>query len=81
MNFMSKMIITRPEHDPSTRYLSRWSEYIIKIAKQKGVEVFDLHKEKATRKGLEGRIKKTSPDFSICKGKFLMRNVSVSSSE
>ncbi|MCG2694216.1 hypothetical protein L6259_03045 [Candidatus Parcubacteria bacterium] len=65
---MNRVIITRPEHDTSTRYLSRWSENIIKIAEQKGFEVFDLHKEKAIRQELEGRIKKTSPELVILNG-------------
>lgn len=65
---MSKVIITRPEHDPSTRYLSRCSENVIQVAKRKGLEVFDLHKEKAIRKELEGRIKKISPELVILNG-------------
>ena len=44
------MIITRPEYDPSTRYLSAWSKEIIEAAHKKGMEVIDLHKNKANKR-------------------------------
>lgn len=65
---MSRIIITRPEHDPATRYLSRWSEFIITAANEKNIEVTDLHQEKATKKELEGRLSKIDPTFVILNG-------------
>jgi hypothetical protein len=53
---MSRMIITRPEHEPATRYLSCWSGYIIEAAIKKNIDVTDLRREKAVRKELEGRL-------------------------
>lgn len=65
---MSRMIITRPEHDAGTRYLSRWSEEIIEEAKKKGIEVIDLQREKAIRREFEGRVKKFNPEFVLMNG-------------
>ena len=38
----STLLITRPEHDVTTHYLSKWSEKIIKEAKNKGKSAIDL---------------------------------------
>lgn len=65
---MSRIIITRPEHDPATRYLSCWSGFIIQEAHKKNIEVTDLHKEKAAKKELEGRLHKVNPTFVILNG-------------
>ena len=65
---MNKMLITRPEHDPGTRYLSRWSERVIEEARKKNFDVIDLHKEKAVRKEFEGRVNKIQPAFIVMNG-------------
>lgn len=63
-----KLIVTRPQHDVTTRYISTWAEEIIAFAKQKGVEVIDLVRDKASRKELEGRIKKLMPKLIFLNG-------------
>lgn len=65
---MSKILITRPEHDPLTRYLSHWNGRVIESAKEKGSEVIDLHQKKATKKEFEGRMKKISPSLVLLNG-------------
>jgi len=61
---MNKVIlITRPDHDITTRYLSRWANQVIELADRKGVEVLDLKRAKANKKEFEGRIKKKNPLF------------------
>lgn len=65
---MIKMLITRPEHDPGTRYLSRWSECIIEEAQKKNFDVIDLYKEKAVRKEFEGRLQKVQPVLVVMNG-------------
>ncbi len=65
---MSRIIITRPEHDPATRYLSHWSNHVIKTANKKNIEVTDLRKEKAIKKELEGRLRKINPTLVILNG-------------
>jgi len=62
------IIITRPEHEIVTRYLSRWSKNFIKEAEKKGYTVLDLYRDKANKKELEGRIEKLSPSFLYING-------------
>lgn len=63
-----KILITRPEHDPGTRYLSFFTKAVFEEAKKKGFDVIDLHREKAEKKELEGRINKTNPSLIIFNG-------------
>lgn len=62
------MIVTRPEHDIATKYLTCWSEAILNEASAHGVRFIDLRKKKATRKELEGRIKKLNPKLLVLHG-------------
>jgi len=36
------LLITRPDHDVTTRYLSAWSKEIIELADKKNIQVMDL---------------------------------------
>ena len=63
-----KMIVTRPQYDVITKYLSVWAEEVINFAKEKGIEVFDLIKEKANKKDFCGRVKKLQPDMIFLNG-------------
>lgn len=60
-------LITRPDHEPTTKYLSAWSEKVIKLAEDKGQKVIDLKSEKATRKEFEGRLSKLNPSLVVLK--------------
>jgi len=62
------LLITRPEHEPAMRYLSRWSEKIIKEAKEKGVKVIDLYRNKANRKRVIGILEKRNPKLVVFNG-------------
>jgi hypothetical protein len=62
------MLITRPEHDETTRYLSAWSGMILKEAESAGLAVVDLHRKKANRKDFEGRIQKCDPKIVVLHG-------------
>ena len=62
------LLITRPEHDQTTRYLSYWSKKIIEEAEGRGVSVIDLHKKKANRKRTIGILKKKSPELILFNG-------------
>lgn len=55
------LIVTRPQHDVTTKYISAWAEDIIAFAKSKGLSVIDLVKQKANRKEFESRLNKLSP--------------------
>ena len=63
-----KMIVTRPQHDVTTRYLSSWAEEIICLARKKGIEVVDLFREKVNRREFEGRVRKIMPDLFFLNG-------------
>ncbi|MBI4453455.1 hypothetical protein HY636_02320 [Candidatus Woesearchaeota archaeon] len=52
-------LITRPEHDDTTYYLSKWSENIITFANNKNIKIFDLHRDKANKIEVESRLKKS----------------------
>ena len=62
------MIITRPEHEATTRYLSVWSRIVLDEAKRSGINVIDLHRKKANRKDFEGRLRKCNPKLVILQG-------------
>jgi hypothetical protein len=62
------LLITRPENDDTTYYLSQWSTEIIKEAKQKGIEVIDLYRDKANRKRVIGILEKKSPGLVFLNG-------------
>lgn len=62
------ILVTRPEYDPGTRYLSCWAKLIIEKARNKGQIVFDLKGIKANRSELESRVKKLRPSFIFLNG-------------
>ena len=77
---MPKILITRPEHDDTTHYLSHWSRQAIDLAEKKGIKVFDLHRENANRQKFNGIIQKQKPNFVIFmrnlkRGANILRNV------
>ena len=61
-------LLTRPEHDDTTYYLSKWCEETIKLATKKGLKVIDLHREKAVKEEFEERIDKLSPHLVVLNG-------------
>lgn len=62
------ILITRPEHDATTRYISRWNQCVIDEAERRGVDVFDLRKEGATRKEFVSRVSKLRPSLILLNG-------------
>lgn len=61
-------LITRPDYDSATKYLSHWSEEIIKVAKVKGKKIVDLKGKNVTKKELMGRISKLNPRLVVLNG-------------
>lgn len=57
------ILLTRPNHDRTTRYISSWVEDVISLAKSKGDKVLDLKNNKASKRETEGRLKKQKPSF------------------
>ena len=62
------LLITRPEHDEATHYLSKWSQQIIDMAKDKNVNVIDLHRDKANRARVIGTLKKNVAKLVVFNG-------------
>lgn len=63
-----KLLVTLPQHDITTKYISAWAKDIIEFAKQRGIEVIDLADHKANRKDFEGRINKVKPKVIFLNG-------------
>ncbi len=62
------LLVTRPEHDDITHYLSKWCVETIELAKSKNMQVFDLLREKAVKGEVESRLSKSSPNLVIFNG-------------
>jgi len=62
------LLVTRPNHDVTTRYLSVWAEEIITLARERGVKVIDLSGHKATKKEFSGRVEKLNPETLFLNG-------------
>ncbi len=61
-------LLTRPEHDDTTYYLSCWCKETIKLAEERGIKVLDLNQEQANRQEFENKIKKFSPNLVVLNG-------------
>lgn len=61
-------LITRPEHDDTTHYLSNWNKETIIFAQERGMKVLDVHRDKAVRAEVENRINKFSPVLVVFNG-------------
>jgi hypothetical protein len=62
------LLVTRPEYDYTTRYISAWAEKYLQLARQKGYAIIDLKRKRANRKEFESVIKKIKPAFIILNG-------------
>lgn len=62
------LVIIRPDHDPTTNYISAWSKYIIEHARKKNIGVVDLRGNKANRRLFESIIVKTKPSLIVLNG-------------
>ncbi|MBU4347761.1 hypothetical protein L6249_02155 [Candidatus Parcubacteria bacterium] len=62
------LLITAPDHDATTRYLSAWSSKILELAGKKNIQVINLKRKKANIKELKSRILKMKPLFVIFNG-------------
>lgn len=65
---MAGILITRPNHDQITTYISQWSGLVIDVAKLKRNIVFDLLGKKAVRKIFEHYLISNEPSFLFLNG-------------
>lgn len=63
-----RLLVTRPNSDLTTRYISTWAKRIIALAKEKGHECFDLDKKRAVRKEFESMMRKNEPSLVFFNG-------------
>ncbi len=62
------LLVTRPKHDDTTHYLFHWAQEIVRFAKQKGVKILDLDRERAVKDKLESMVAKMQPSFIFFNG-------------
>ncbi|HBL39683.1 TPA: hypothetical protein DDZ10_03370 [Candidatus Uhrbacteria bacterium] len=63
-----RLLVTRPNFDRTTRYVSVWAKDVIKVAEQKGFTVLDLVGKRANRREFEGMVRKHKPSFLFLNG-------------
>ncbi|MFA6587691.1 MAG: hypothetical protein WCT08_01340 [Patescibacteria group bacterium] len=62
------ILLTRPTHDRTVIYISRWAEKVINFAKEKGDKILDLFGEKANKQQFESMLKKQCPSYCYLNG-------------
>ncbi len=62
------ILLTRPNHDPTTNYLYYWSEPIIDFANSKGYSLHDLSKSKANKQNFESHLHHRKINFIFFNG-------------
>jgi hypothetical protein len=62
------LLVTRPEYDYTTRYISAWAEEVLTYARAQRHIVFDLRKTRARRKEFEGMLRKRHPSLVFLNG-------------
>lgn len=62
------LLVTRPNHDEITNYLSAWCKKSVDFARSRGMTVIDLDGNKATRAQFESYNSSVAPSFIIFNG-------------
>ena len=62
------LLVTRPEYDYTTRYISAWAKKVIEEATARGCRVLDLVGERASKKELESMLVKQKPSLVFLNG-------------
>ena len=62
------LLITRPKYDDTTHYLFYWAGKVKETAEEKGVQVFNLDKKRASRKEVESILDKQKPSLVFFNG-------------
>jgi len=65
---MAKLLVTQPNYDYTTRYLSQWANKAVALAKEKGLSAVCLKNKRANKREFESVIKKTKPSFLFLNG-------------
>lgn len=62
------ILVTQPEYDYTTRYISTWAEKVVQYAKNKNNNVIVLKNDRANRDTLRNVTNKTKPTFIFLNG-------------
>lgn len=62
------LLITRPDHDYLTRYLSAWAKKFFSLVEEKGYSIIHLDGKRANLKEFESIISKRNPCFIVING-------------
>ncbi len=65
---INTLLVTRPNHDPTTNHLFHWSSLVIKEASKKNINTFDLSGKKANKKNFTSYINKNQPHLIFLNG-------------
>jgi hypothetical protein len=65
---MSTALVSAPNSDSTTRYISAWAEETVEKLKSKSIDFIVLKDSRATRSVLESMLKKHSPDLVYLNG-------------
>lgn len=66
---MSKIVlVTQPNHDLTTNYLSLWAEKVVGIAKRRGIKVVSLKNRRANKKEFISVNRKVNPQLIFFNG-------------
>lgn len=63
-----RILMTNPEEDDSTFYLSKWSRLIVEESERRGIRLIERKREKTNKKEVENIIKSKNPRFLILNG-------------
>lgn len=58
-----RMLVTRPEYDLTTQYLSSYASIVIKFAEDRGILVTDLTYGNVTKDNFNSKVKSLNPSF------------------
>ncbi len=68
MPMNKSLLITRPNHEIVTKYFSVWSKDVINFAEGKGMRIYDLLGDKATRSNFESYVSSNNPELIFLNG-------------
>ena len=61
-------LIVRPDHELVTKYLCVWTEDVVELAREKGIDTFDLKGKRAARKEFESYVNAHKPSVIFLNG-------------
>ncbi|MDO8634540.1 MAG: hypothetical protein Q7K34_04585 [archaeon] len=63
-----ELFVTRPQHDDTTFYLSKWVELVFPLCREKGIKISDFEKKRANAGEVAKFLKNKNPRFAVFNG-------------